>query len=432
MQVEVLSQRAFPLIELRLALAGGQAEDGDFPGSAALAAAVLRAGSKDSARSRIEAVGGKWGVLVREDALVVSIGVEASHVETALDAIGDMLTKPKVGAQPFVRALTAEREGALDREREDADWIARRVLQHELYESPVFVHPYAAYGATKKELARLGTGDYRRWCRRHLTAPGTTLVIAGDFEPAAMEQEIEKRFANLGGDAPEPAERRDPLFPARRALYFVERSGPAPTLHAGTFGPARSDPELEAVRVFLAALEIELESTLARHGLGPALTIEANLGSPLSGPAPLILRARAPSEAAGRVFVEILQRLDALSTAPPAARDLVTAARAIGSTAPLRFDTTRGAADAVLVQALEERFGGAVSEPTRGPLAPEMAAAIGARFFPKRSGIVVVVGDARSVRPLTRFGPVHVIESLESFIIKKTLPHDPFAGVDDS
>ena len=55
---------------------------------------------------------------------------------------------------------------------------------------------------------------------------------------------------------------------------------------------------------------------------------------------------------------------------------------------------------------------------------------LAARYFQPGKAIVVVAGDAnRLSKPLSHFGPVHVVDA-EAFVTKSTVQYDPTAPIE--
>ena len=192
-----------------------------------------RYGKGEIDRAVVE-VGGELNAFTDTDFTAYLTTVPREHVDVPLDIESDRMTRALFEPGEVERERTiirSEREG-------NENWPEFRV-EEELYHLAFRTHPYRwdPLGLPGDILALTprGLADYYR---KYYGTRNAVLVVAGGFDPAAMDREVRRRFAPLpaSGDDPLVSGREPPPNAERRA----ELTGPGttPYLEVGWRGPA--------------------------------------------------------------------------------------------------------------------------------------------------------------------------------------------------
>src|SRR5262245_25821592 len=126
----------------------------------------------------IERSGGAINAWTSFDHTVYHAVLGRDHADTAIDAIGDALTTPRVDPHELDR----ERQVILEEIRQGSDDPARSVAQS-LFATAYVAHPYRRpVIGTAETVQRLGTHDVIDLIRNFYVADNITLVVAGDVD----------------------------------------------------------------------------------------------------------------------------------------------------------------------------------------------------------------------------------------------------------
>jgi zinc protease len=215
---------------------------------------MLFEGSPRYAKGAIDravvSVGGELNAFTDTDFTAYFTTVPREHLSVPLDIESDRMTRALIADGEVERERTvihSEREG-------NENWPEFRV-EEELYSLAFRIHPYRWDPLGRREdIEQMSASELREYYQRFYGTRNAVLVIAGGFDPVALEKEVRQRFGPLPttGEEVVVAEVEPPQRGERRA----ELSGPGttPYLQVGWRAPALDDAETPATIVLDALL----------------------------------------------------------------------------------------------------------------------------------------------------------------------------------
>jgi zinc protease len=206
-------------------------------GTGSVASALLASGAAPEDRARM-AFGTSF-----------SFAGAAGEFDRALAVLARSEQLTTFARAAFSDALARERAAVADR-RTDADAVARIAFERALY---VRGDP-AVRIETDESLAAIRRSDVEAYARRYFRPDRTSLVVAGDVDPAVVYAAVERRFGSWRNTGPRPEIRLPALPPVRRAVIVLPvRAGPA-RAQLGRPAVGRSDPDFTAFNLLSAVL----------------------------------------------------------------------------------------------------------------------------------------------------------------------------------
>ncbi|MGE5184187.1 MAG: M16 family metallopeptidase, partial [Acidobacteriota bacterium] len=132
----------------------------------------------------IEGSGGEVNAWTSFDHTVYHAVLGGDDADAAIEALGDALVAPRVEPDELAR----ERQVILEEIRQGGDDPARSVAQS-LFATAFVSHPYRRpVIGTADSVARLGERELVEFFRSYYVADNTTLVVAGDVDPARVRR----------------------------------------------------------------------------------------------------------------------------------------------------------------------------------------------------------------------------------------------------
>jgi len=245
----------------------------------------------------IERGGGELNAWTAFDHTVYHAVLGRDHVDTAVDALADMLLAPQVDPDELRR----EREVILEEIRQGADDPARGVAQS-LFATAFVAHPYRRpVIGTPESVQRLGEHDLLEFFRSYYVADNLTLVVAGDVDPARVRRRIEHRFRGMPSGRPARQIAEEPAQVAPRAACAYRELCEA-YLAVGFHVPAARHPDvaaLDVAAILLGQSESARLPRMLRDRDGIATSAYANVHA-LRDPGLFVLSATSRPGAAQR------------------------------------------------------------------------------------------------------------------------------------
>jgi zinc protease len=286
----------------------------------------------------IESSGGELNAWTSFDHTVYHAVLARDHVDTAIEALGEMLNAPRIDPVELER----ERRVILEEIRQGGDDPARSVAQS-LFAAAYVAHPYRRpVIGTAESVERLREHDLVEFFRSHYVADRMTLVVAGDVDPVHVRRSIERRFRTLPAGR---ARRHSSDEPAQRAPRTVSqpRDVSEAYLAVGFHVPPARHPDLAALDV-AAILLGENESARLPRRLRDRDELVTGADAhvhALRDPGLFVLSATALAAAAERTIGALVDQALAL----------------VDELEPAELDKARIAAEAGLVRQLETAQG---------------------------------------------------------------------------
>lgn len=442
LKLRVVERHRLPIVDLRLVVFSGSATDGAHPGVAQVTGELLKDGGAGPWTSRqllerAEALGATLDIATSLDATTISLGVAKEHLGAALEIIGTLVQKPRLAPLEFTKLVERERERVASLARADGSWAASMVLYRELFAVPTGAHPYARYDVTPSELAELRVTQCRQWHERHFVPANAALVLAGDVTPEEARSAVDSTFAQWQGATPQTIAYPRPLNADRLTVKLIDRAGSAQAdIRIGLLAVERRSPQWAALKAANQILGGGVAGRLfldVREKRSLAYRTGSVLRELAHGPVPEVLVAGTRTEKAPLTVGALLDHLDRIGAAPPEPDEAAIASRYLADSMLIDFETVgslSALSSRLFVLGLPPTYYDSYRTALRTLDVAEVFAAVDGRFDRARA-TVVVAGDAdRLAQPLSRFGPVRVIDAEGGFKVKRTLAHDPTAALD--
>lgn len=434
LKLAVVSRRTLPIIELRLLFHSGVASDGAKPGLAGVAGELTKAGgagpwNAEALLEHAEGLGADLSVSTDRDSTRISLGVTTGDLDAALDILSAVAMKPRFDAKEFAKLRTREIESKSAAAKSSAGYAAAMILYRELFDLPTAIHPYSRYDALPADLNRLTLADCKAWHRQHMTPQNALLVVAGDVDADAFARAAERAFAGWRGEKPEAPRFSEPMPETERHLYLVDRpgSGQAQVL-VGRLGPTRQTQAWPSLAVLNQVLGGGVAGRLfldVREKRSLAYSTGSSLEEPAFSPVPIVLQAGTQTSKAPHAVQALLENLERMSSNPPSAAEIETAARYLSDSFLFKTETAGALADMAAklsVLSLPDDYYDAYRKAVRS-LDGSTAVAQAGKFFSSDHAVIVVAGDAdKLAQRLTRFAKVIIVDPQKGFAPGRMLP----------
>ena len=205
-KVLFVENRILPMVDLRIVFDAAGSRDGELPGLAKLTNGLLAEGAAGRDAQAIaesfESVGAQFDNDSLRDMAYVGVRTlsDERYLQTAVDMLADVLTRPDFPQQAFEREL-ARMKVALEARKQSPSDIAEETFFKAVYRK----HPYALPpGGTEQSLDTLGLDDIRAFYERYYVASNAIVVIVGDLDRATAEALVNTLFENMpAGKKPE-------------------------------------------------------------------------------------------------------------------------------------------------------------------------------------------------------------------------------------
>lgn len=249
LEVVAVRRQAAPIVALNLVLRTGADRDPDEkPGLASLTAEMMDEGAGARTAMEIaealESLGADLWVGTGRDGAQATLQVPAAEFRAALDLAADVVLRPRFAAADWER-VHHDRLTALQQRRDQPEAVADLVTALTLYGPN---HPYGRpVDGHEKTIGAIGVEDVRAFHDRYWRPNNAVLTVAGDFEPGALREDLERAFATWRpGDIPTAAP--TPERPPLPRLVLVDRpAAPQTVLRLVGPGSSRLAPDRPAI-----------------------------------------------------------------------------------------------------------------------------------------------------------------------------------------
>jgi zinc protease len=310
---------------------GGGLQPPEKDGLAQLMADMLDEGTRNRSAAEIamaaEAMGASISVHCGWDGIYIGFRCLATDLGATLDLAVDILLNPTFPEAEW-RRVHAQTLAALRAERDSAEARAYRALLKAVY-SPG--HPYRfPLGGTEASVRDLGVDDLRAFHARYMVPGRAAVVVAGDIDPQAVAEELDRRLEGWDGpDAAPPLLPDVPLAPGPRILLLDRPGAPQAVVRAGHRGIARLDPAFDPLLIFNQVLGGQFTSRLnekLREERGFTYGVRSQFECRRS-PGPFSIGASLQSDRLAEAIDDIRHEVRAILTGRPPTRDELDKAR---------------------------------------------------------------------------------------------------------
>jgi zinc protease len=417
-ELAVVEHRALPVLHVRVLLrgAGSVFDPPARPGLASITADLLRegAGTMDS-RAIAEAfdgAGARFDTDAGDDAVTLSLDTLPERAEQTLALVGTLLSRPTFARDELDRLRRRELD-RLAQDMADPAWLSLRPFYRAVYGAS---HPYGRFDTTERSLRAITRDEVLAFHRDHIAKGGSITVIAvGSVTPEAFTMMASRAFGGIPeGRVARPSLAAAPTR-ASRSVFLVDRpQSQQAYVRVGRAGPKRSEAVWPAISVANQVLGASPSSRLfvdlrerrsLTYGVFTRVSSAVDEGTVSAAGSTRLERT-------GDFARALLEHLDRMGAEPVAADELDRSRRVVQN----RFTTSIATAGDLASRVSElslyglgddwfDQYRGRV-----GAVTLEGVREAGQRFFQSNASVIVVVGPARTLRPmLTGLGPVTVL-----------------------
>jgi predicted Zn-dependent peptidase len=408
LEVVAIARAVAPIVSMSLMIRSGA--DGDPPGLEGLASAAGEmldegAGPRNALEIAevLEQLGADLYVGAGRDGSQLTLQVPSKELEAALAISADVVMRPRLTSEDWHR-VQHDRLTALAQRRDQPESVANLVSDRILFgEGHPYCHPV---DGVERSISALTIDDIRAFHQQIWRPNSATVVVAGDFDPARLPEQLERAFGEWE-PRPVPTPRPTPGFPALPRLVLIDRPGaPQSVIRMIGAGEVRTSPDRPALGMlnaifggsFTSRLNFNLrEQKGYTYGAGSSFGFYRRAGA-FTARAAVFTEVTAPS------VTEFLRELNSIREALVTPVELTKARATLLGRVAEGLSTSGG----VAAQYAELRlYGLPLDEPAR--FAAALADADGARLQqlalrhldPERMAIVIV-GDRAVIEPTLR------------------------------
>jgi zinc protease len=387
--VVLVEDTRLPLTTVRLAFACGNRRDPkDMPGLAAAVADLMTLATRQRGSilitEAIEALGGSFNATSGADHIALNGSINAESIFTLLAIAADVARNAEFSDidlnlyKPRHRQIHAQQLA-------QSGYAANVEFRKALFGD----HPYAHVGPTSDALEKMNRQallDYRdRW----LVPNNAYLIMVGNLPPRA---DTMKAITDLFGpwprrELPEIAEAKPPA--RARRLILVDRPGaPQVAVLMGKIAAAQRDGDYlaEIAASMIAGANV---SDLRNE---PVALDEAGIFASMT---------QARNDNVAEAIGNMMDRLNRLAAAPPAAAELALVKASAEGSLLFRLETQEALADELMVERLQKLPANYIETwiPRLEALTPEEVQAAAKKFLSSADSVLVVAGDAVRIQP---------------------------------
>lgn len=442
LRVGTLVSKALPLVQIRVIVPGGKALDGERPGLAALTAQLLKDGGAGNLSGRelvikVAELGADLYVEAGFDATHLGLAVTSDRLGEAMDLLGAVVARPRMAADEWKKLQKRQEERLAESARTSGAWGAQMVLYRDLFTLPAEHHPYASFGPTSGEVARLTLAECRAYHKRTFVPKNTLVIVAGDTSPAAAQAAVARAFGNYKGGEPPALSFTDPEPRLARKITLVDRPRSSQSdVFVAALGPDRGDKRWAAFTVANQILGGGVSGRLfldVREKRSLAYGTRSGIADLAHGPSVVTAYAGTQTAKTGLALQGLLDNLEKLATTAPGEGETRDAARYLVDSFAVKLETIGAVADEVArlrVLGLPEDWDEGYRKELADITAP-LALKAASDFLKPGHEVIVVAGDAAVVGPmLSHYGEVKVVDPTRDFARVRTIAMDASAPLE--
>ena len=404
-EVSAVRREVAPLVAVNVMFRSGS--DGDGPELAGLGSATADlldegAGTRGPLQMAedLEQLGADLWLGCGRDGSQLSLQVPRKSFEDALALAADVILRPRLDADDWAR-VKHDRLTSLAQRRDQAESVAGLVSDRVLFGD---AHPYGRSSeGFERTVERITIDDVRRFHATTYRPNNATLVVAGDFDEAALPRQLE---AALGAWTPGPTPARQPTPPLPKLPRFVlvdRPAAPQSVVRIISPGTDRLSPDRPALSMLNAVLGGSFTSRL-NFNLREQKGYTYGAGSSFSflrRPGTFSARAAVFTEVTAAAVTEFLVELRAVRERPFTDEERTKARAMLLDRVAEGLATSGGIAATFAELAL---YGLPLDEPERFIAALERVTAddllrLAQKYVDPEGACIVIVGDRAAIEP---------------------------------
>jgi zinc protease len=416
LEVIFVQQDKIPQVQLQMVVGGSnQAVPAEKQGVADFLADLITKGtflrSGQEIAQAIESVGGSLSAGASLEWTVVSANVPTPEMRLAFTLLSDVVRRPNFPQREFdvfqTRQLTFLQQDAVD-----PDSMANRQFGRIAFGN----HPYG-YAQTAETAANMTRDDVRAFHRTFYRPGNALLIIVGDLTLEEAQAETERAFRFWApGETPDYLAYPEAQTGDTSVIYLVDRPGSQQaTIQVGNLAINARHPDRYALEVVNTVLGSGFSSRLMknlRQDKGYTYGVFSRFARPNDRASFRVLGAFDPANVANSIR-EILDELARIRTEAITEEELAEALGKLEGNFALSLETSASFASQLATRRLT---GVPIEELTTYmssivAVAPEDALAAAAEHINSEDPIILVVGDAETLRAqLEELGDVVVVD----------------------
>lgn len=349
---------AVPVVAISFRIEGGGAMDpAGLQGRARLLADLLTEGAGDLKASafkrRLADLSASLSFDASQDSINGTLYTLSENLAPAADLLGLALTRPRFDAAALDRAR-ASQIASLESARERPSRRAYRALLETAFAN----HPYARSVRGRVEtLEAIETEDLEAFRERRFGRDRLLVAAAGDVDPEALRDALERAFGGLPEIAPGgPPDLPQAALPQNALRLLAQMDAPQSTVVFGGPGVRRNDPDWRAATLlteimgggFGARL---MEEVRVKRGL--VYGVSAGL-SELDAAALILGSASTNNNTVSATVAVIEAEWARMAADGPTIKELADAKAYVTGSLPLALSSSQAIADALLALRLHD------------------------------------------------------------------------------
>jgi zinc protease len=405
LEVVLVRRQVAPIVSAALMIRSGAGTD--LPARAGLASLTAEmldegAGARDALgiAEELERLGADLWLGSGRDGSQLSLQAPRETFAEALDIAADVLIRPRLDAADWQRVVGDRRTSCAQR-RDQPEAVVGVVSDRLLFGDG---HPYGRPAeGLERTIDALTLDDVRGFHAGHWRPNHASLVIAGDFDEAALHARLDAVLADWKA-GPVPASPAPPPWPARPRLCIVDRPGaPQSVVRLVAPGTDRLSPDRSGLAMLNAILGGSFTSRLnfnLREKNGFTYGASSSFAF-LRHPGSFAARAAVFAESTAPAVREMLAEIGGLRERPVTAEEHAKARATLLMRVAEGLATTGGIAATfgeigLYSLPLDEplRFAAALENTTADDLR-----ALAIRYIDPDAASIVIVGDRAAIEP---------------------------------
>ncbi|MDH5673997.1 MAG: insulinase family protein [Myxococcales bacterium] len=424
LELNAVELRALPLVQLKLVIKSGSADDPDnLPGLAQLTASMLKEGTRRSSSAKlaeaIDFLGAHLSIHNDEEHIYLEMRAMSEHFERALGLLAEVAMGPRFDAKELAKLKTREL-ARLELQRQNPRFLASREFHRAAYGE----HPYAEIDTSADVIKRLNKKHLVDWHRKHFAPNNAFLVVVGDVGGEQVKEAAGRFFKGwtkrkLSETTYAPVAER-----AQRQVVIVDRPESVQSvIYYGNLALSRGDADYIPLMVANQVLGGSAASRLfmdLREKRSLTYGAYSDVGERVKV-APFIAFAAVRNEVTAEAVKALTEHLDRIVSSSAQEQELADAKRFLIDRFPLSIDTAGKIAGLVaelrshgLPDDYWDRFRKEIAQ-----VSAEGALQAAKKYIKPAQALIVVVGKAAEIKgALSAYGPVTVLNPEGEVIVK--------------
>jgi zinc protease len=341
----VIPRRDVPIVSATVVVTAGAGAHGPEQGGlASLTSDMMDEGTLTRNSQAIafaaESLGTSLSASSGWDGSYVSLQCLTHYLEPSFDLACDVFRNPTFPESEWLR-VRDQSLASLKAERDSAEARAHRRLLRTLYGHE---HPYRLpVDGEESSVSVIEREDLIAFHRAHFRPDRATWVVAGDVDPARVEEILNQRICESTGPLePLPAVLEPRALSSSRILLLDKPAAPQAVVRVGHLGLPRSHPDHDALQVLNQILGGQFNSRLnakLREEKGFTYGVRSYFDF-RRGPGPFLVSASIQADRLTEALSDLRQEVRALlDDRPPTATELDDARRALIEGQARQFET---------------------------------------------------------------------------------------------